>query len=113
MNVEVLFGKSLSRHFYCLNFKVHQSPKHANKVRSHATHHLCLLQRQSSQLIPAIMPQKKLDNDFVIDDDEELQYVRQLGSGGYGSVHELFYTPKQRVHHRQLKRLTISRWQGK
>ena len=59
------------------------------------------------------MPQKELDNDFVIDDDQELQYVRQLGSGGYGSVHELFYIPKKRVHHTQLKRLTISHWQGK
>jgi len=57
------------------------------------------------------MDQKNLD--FVIDNDNDLQYIRKLGSGGYGSVHELFYIPKQRVHDRQLKRLTISRWQGK
>jgi len=53
------------------------------------------------------MAQGTMDCHFVVDNDQDLQYIRQLGSGGYGSVHELSYIPKKRVPLDDLLKLTI------
>jgi hypothetical protein len=38
----------------------------------------------------AIMAQEKSEYDFVVDNDPDLQHIRELGHGGFGSVHEIF-----------------------
>jgi hypothetical protein len=47
---------------------------------------------------PAIMAQaEKLEYHYVVDNDPNLQYIRKLGSGGFGSVHEIFDIPGKKV----------------
>jgi hypothetical protein len=33
---------------------------------------------------------EKLEYLYVVDNDPNLRYIRKLGSGGFGSVHEIF-----------------------
>jgi hypothetical protein len=39
----------------------------------------------------AVLPSwQKLEYLYVVDNDPNLRYIRKLGSGGFGSVHEIF-----------------------
>jgi hypothetical protein len=49
---------------------------------------------------------EKLQYHYVVDNDPNLQYIRKLGSGGFGSVHEIFDILGQKVPAGQLMKLT-------
>jgi hypothetical protein len=40
---------------------------------------------------------EKLQYHYVVDNDPNLRYIRKLGSGGFGSVHEIFDIPGNKV----------------
>jgi hypothetical protein len=43
------------------------------------------------------MAQEEFEYDFVIDNDPDLKYIRELGHGAFGSVHEIFDIREKKV----------------